>query len=105
MKHAYLVLSWFFSIIFILIILSMAANGHWLRALVILIIVLLLLPSVRKLADKLTGKSISWLTRFVSIIVLLAVFFLVGSIKKPKSIYKSPKYEAQFMALYDAKMK
>jgi pimeloyl-ACP methyl ester carboxylesterase len=99
------IFSWLLCIIFGFAALSIAANGHWIRTLILLILVLLLLPPLRKLPDKLTGKSFSRLGRFVSVVCLLAVFFLVGYIIQPTSIYISPEYEAQFMVLYDAHMK
>jgi len=104
MKYVWLVLSWFFSIIFTLVVLSMALNGNWLQALTLLVIVLLLLPPARKLAHHLTGKSLPWWGRALSIVVLLAVFVFLGTINPPQSIFKSPEVEAKLMAIYDAHM-
>jgi pimeloyl-ACP methyl ester carboxylesterase len=84
--------------------LSMALTGNWLQALLLLGIALLLLPPVRTLAQRLTGRSIHWWGWAVSIVVLLAAFVWLGSINKPTSIYRTPEFEAKFMEMYDAKM-
>jgi pimeloyl-ACP methyl ester carboxylesterase len=104
MKYVWLVLNWLFSIIFSLVVLSMALNGNWLQALAILVIVLLILPPVRKLTHNITGKSLPWWGRTLSIVVLLAVFVLLGNINPLQSIFKSPEIEAKLMAIYDAHM-
>jgi pimeloyl-ACP methyl ester carboxylesterase len=104
MKYVYLVLNWLFSVLFGLFALSMFLMGNWLQALPLLGIVLLLLPPVRTLAHRLTGRSISWWVRAISIVILLAAFVWLGSLNKLTSIYKSPEVEARFMEMYDARL-
>jgi pimeloyl-ACP methyl ester carboxylesterase len=82
----------------------MFLTGNWPRAIVLLGVVLILVPVVRTLIHRLTGWSIPWWGWAVSIVVLLAAFYLLGSINKPTSIYKSPEVEAWFMEMYDEKM-
>ena len=86
MKYVYLVLNWLFSVLFGLFALSMFLMGNWLQALPLLGIILLLFPPVRTLAHHLTGRSISWWVRAISIMVLLASFVWLGSLNKLTSI-------------------
>jgi pimeloyl-ACP methyl ester carboxylesterase len=104
MTYLTLALSWFFSIIFGLFALSMFLMGNWLQAIALLGVVLVLLPPVRTLAHRLTGRPIPWWLWAVSIVVLLAAFVWFGSFSQPTSIYKSPKVEARFLEMYDEKM-
>lgn len=104
MKYVSLVLSWLFSILFGLFTISMFLMGNWLQAIALLGVVLALLPPVRTLAHRLTGRSIPWWGWIISIVVLLVAFNLLGKVNRPTSIYKSPEVEARFMEMYDEKM-
>jgi hypothetical protein len=104
MKYVSLVSSWLFSIIFGLFALSMFLMGNWLQAIALLGVVLLLLPPVRTLARRLTGRSIPWWGRTILIVVLLAAFVWLGSVNKRTSIYSSPEVGTRFMEIYDARL-
>lgn len=105
MKYVSLVLSWLFSIIFGLFAISMILTLNWLQAIALLGVVLVLLPPVRTLVHRSTGRSIPWWVWVVSIFVLLAAFVWFGSFNEYTSaIYNSPEVEARFMEMYDAKM-
>jgi hypothetical protein len=60
MTYVTLALSWLFGIIFGLFALSIFLMGNWLQAIALLGVVLVLLPPVRTLAHRLTGRPIPW---------------------------------------------
>jgi pimeloyl-ACP methyl ester carboxylesterase len=105
MRYLFLFLSWFFSIIFGLLTLSMLLTRNWLQAIALFGVVLVLLPPVRALATGLVGRSIPWWMWIISIVVLLVAFVWLGSLNKYTSaIYNSPDVKARLLEMYDAKM-
>jgi pimeloyl-ACP methyl ester carboxylesterase len=104
MHYLFLVLSWLFSILFGLLALSMLLMGNLLQAIPLLGLVLVVLPPFRTLAYNLAGISLSLPVRALSIVVLLALFVLLGNLNKATSIYKTPAVEARFMEMYDARL-
>jgi pimeloyl-ACP methyl ester carboxylesterase len=104
MKYVLLLLSWFFSILFGLLAISMVLVGNPIRAILLLGVVLLLLPPVRFLIHNQTGLSLSLPVRAIVFVALLAGFVWLTSIDKPTSIYASPEIEANLMSIYDARL-
>jgi len=105
MNYVILILSWVFSIIFGLLTVSMLLMRNWLQATSLLIMVLLLLPPVGTLIHRLTGISIPWWGRVITLAILLIVFVWLGSLNKfTSAIYNSPEVKARFLEMYDAKM-
>lgn len=104
MRVVRLVLGWFFSALFALLLLSMLLLGNWPHAAVLLAIVLLCLPPVSAYAKKRLGRTLHPAFRLAMISVLLVVFgrLLVGS--PATSIYGSPEVRARFLAMYHARM-
>ena len=100
-----LILAWFFAVLFGLLTVSMLLLNNWLQALVLFLVVLILLPPVSSALQNRLEWSIYPLLRFGLIAVLLFGFvrLLVGT--KITSIYKSPQVKAQFMEIYNEKMK
>jgi pimeloyl-ACP methyl ester carboxylesterase len=100
-----LVLGWLLGILFGLLTLSMVLMRNWLQAIPLLAATVLVLPPARALIEQQAGITLSFPIIGLLVVVLLAAFILLGSINKPTSIYKSPQVKAQFMEIYDAKMK
>ena len=100
-----LVLGWLLGILFGLLTLSMVLMRNWLQAIPLLAATLIVLPPVRALIEQLTAVTFSLPVVGLLVVVLLAVFVLLGSSSKPKSIYNSPQVKAQFQEIYDAKLK
>jgi pimeloyl-ACP methyl ester carboxylesterase len=106
MKLVFLILSWFVSVGFALLTVSMLLTKNWLQGIALLIVFLLLLPPARTLAFHLTGRSIPWWGRLMVVAVLLAAFVWMGLLTSyTAAIYKSPEVRARFLKMYDAKMK
>jgi pimeloyl-ACP methyl ester carboxylesterase len=100
-----LVLGWLLGILFGLLTLSMVLMRNWLQAIPLLAATLIVLPPVGALLAQQFGVALSLPVVVLLVIVLLVAFVLLGSVNKPTSIYKSPQVKAQFMDIYDAKMK
>lgn len=106
MTVVFLVLSWFISIAFGLLTVSMLLTKNWLQGFALLIVFLLLLPPARALAFHLTGRSFPWWGRLIVVALLLAAFVWMDSLTSyTAAIYKSPEVRARFLEMYDAKMK
>jgi pimeloyl-ACP methyl ester carboxylesterase len=78
---------------------------NWLHALVLFLLVLLLLPPVNAVIQSSLDWPIYPVLRFGLIAVLLFAFIRLLFGTKITSIYKSPQVKAQFMQIYDEKMK
>jgi pimeloyl-ACP methyl ester carboxylesterase len=105
MKYLFLFLSWFFSVIFILLTISMLLMKNWLQGILLLLLILIVLPPVRILANKLTKIQIPWWGRAAFIILLLALFVWFSSRNEYTSaIYNSPEVKSRFIEMYDLKM-
>jgi pimeloyl-ACP methyl ester carboxylesterase len=104
MEYVGLVLGWVLGILFGLFTVSTVLMRNWLRAIPLLGVTLLLLPPLRALIETLTGITLSLPVTVISVVVLLALYVLLGLVNKPTSVYKSPQVKAQFMEIYDAKM-
>jgi pimeloyl-ACP methyl ester carboxylesterase len=104
MKYVFLALSWVFAAIFGLGALSFFLMRLWPQAIALLAVTLVLLPPVRGLIQNLVGQAVPWWGWIVSIVVLLVLFWALGSLNRPTSIYKSPEVEARLMEIYDEKM-
>jgi pimeloyl-ACP methyl ester carboxylesterase len=105
MSVAGVIIGWVFAILFGLLTISMLLLKNWPHALVLFLLVLLCLPPVSVFIESQLGLSIHPLLRLVLIVGLLFVFFRLLFGAKITSIYKSPKIKAQFMEIYDEKMK
>ncbi|MGD9091700.1 MAG: alpha/beta hydrolase [Anaerolineales bacterium] len=105
MSIAGVILGWVFAILFGLLAISMFLLKNWSHALVLFLLVLLCLPPVSVFIESQLGWSFHPLLRLVLIVGLLFVFFRLLFGAKITSIYKSPEIEAQFMEIYDKKMK
>ncbi len=104
MKYLLLALNWLLAIIFGLGTVAFFLMGNWLQAIILLTITLVLLPPVRNLVRHAVGRSVSWWGWAGSIIVLLVLFYGVGSLNRPTSVYKSPEVRVRLMEIYDEKM-
>lgn len=104
MKSVVLVLDWFFSILLTLFAISLILMGSLLQAIALLGLVTLLLPPLRTLLHRKTGKKLTVPMHALLIVALLALFIVLGTVNKPQSIYKSSETEAKLMAMYDAKL-
>ena len=104
MRIVGIVLSWLLAVIFFLFFMSKAANGKPVQALLALLIVLILLPPVRTLAWQRTGLRLPVWGVAIVVLVLVGAVFLLGSLNKPSSIYKSPEVEAQLLEIYDNRL-
>ena len=104
MAAFWLVISWIFSVLLAIAAVAIFGMGGRLQTLLFLGIVLLLLPPFRTFIQNLTGKSLSWWARGLLIIGLSAGVILSFTLNPAKSIYKSPKVEAQLMDIYNAKL-
>jgi len=104
MSNFWLILGWFFTIVFGLLLISMLLIKNWLNALVLFLLVLLVFPPFNSFIKNQIGWSIHPVLRLALIAGLLLIFgrLLLGS--DATSIYKSPQVEAQFMELYNGKM-
>ena len=106
MKYVYLVLNWFFTLFFLLFTTSMIIMGNVPAAIPLVGGALLLLPPVRNLVHRKTGRTLSPLLRVLSATVLFVVFAVVllfgGG--PQASIYHSPEAERQLMEIYDARL-
>lgn len=105
MAATWLILGWLFAILFALLTVSMLLLKNWLHALVLFLLVLLFLPPVSSFIQNSFSWSIHPVIRFVLIVGLLFVFVRLLFGARITSIYKSPQIEAQFMEIYDEKMK
>jgi pimeloyl-ACP methyl ester carboxylesterase len=104
MKYLLLTLNWFFAILFGLITISFFLMGNWGRGIILLAITLVLLPPVRSLTRQVVGRPLPWWGWTGSIIVLLVLFYGVGSLNQATSIYKSSEAQARLLEIYDEKM-
>jgi pimeloyl-ACP methyl ester carboxylesterase len=96
--------SWILGVLLGLVTLSLVLRRDWLQAIPLLVATLLALPPVRALVEKLIGIKLSFPILALLVVALLAAVFLLGTIRKPSSIYRSPQVRARFMEMYDAKM-
>jgi pimeloyl-ACP methyl ester carboxylesterase len=105
MTYLLLALGWIFSILFGLLTISMLLLNNWLHALVLFLATLLCLPPFSSLLKNKFGLAIHPVLRLAIIVGLVLAFagLFVGA--KVTSIYKTPEVKAQFMKIYDEKMK
>jgi pimeloyl-ACP methyl ester carboxylesterase len=105
MSVVWVTLGWILAILFGLLTVSMLLLKNWSAAFVTFLLVLLFLPPMTSIMQNSFGFWSHPLLRGVLIVVLMAIFawLLVG--RSSTSIYVSPEVEAQFMAIYDEKMR
>ena len=104
MKYLVSTITLLLIVLFSLLTISFFPMGFWLRALILLTITLVFLPSLRTKIERYTGRSIHWWGWSSAVVVLLVGFVLLGYVDQPGSVYKSPKIKSQFNALYNEKM-
>ena len=105
MAYLWLTLGWFFAALFALLTFSMLTLHNWAHALVMFVLTVLSLPPVSTFIYKKLDRRLPPLARGIAILGLLMVFFFLILNPVGSSIYKSPDIKAQFMAIYNAKMK
>jgi pimeloyl-ACP methyl ester carboxylesterase len=105
MSVVWVILGWLLAIVFAVLTVSMLLLHNWGQALVAFLLLLLCWPPLTSLLQNRFDFAIHPLLHGVLIVGLLAVFawLLVG--RQATSIYASPDVKAQFMAIYDEKMR
>ncbi|MBN2415522.1 alpha/beta fold hydrolase [bacterium] len=106
MKYIWLIIGWFFTLVFSLLTVSMILTGNIGAAVPVFLLLLLSLPPVSGMLKKRVRKrSLYHILRLALIFFLLFLFarLLIGG--EVTSIYKSPEVKAEFVRIYDEKMK
>ncbi len=104
MTYVWLIFGWIFSLIFLLLAISMILMKNWIPAVFLLLAVFLSLPPVGAILKSYADIRMFPLIRGVAVVVLFVVSFGVLVTAKPTSVYKSPEIKTQFMEMYNRKM-
>jgi len=96
--------SWFFSVIFLLLGLMIIGMGSFFQALFVFGIALILVPCFREFIHKKLSRKIPWWIYTILGIVLWCSMILSMLLNPIESIYKSDKYRQQLQEIYDEKL-
>jgi pimeloyl-ACP methyl ester carboxylesterase len=95
---------WILGIAILLAAFLLFLMGARAQSLLLLAIVMLAVPPGRAGIRRILGRSMPWWATVGGIVVLGALFVLVGRLTRPTSIYKSTKVRERFLEIYDEKM-
>lgn len=105
MQYIWRIIGWFFTLVFLLLTVSMILTGNREAAVPSFLLFLMSIPPVStSLSDRFQKRSLYHILRLVLIFFLLFLFvrLLIGG--EVTSIYKNPEVKAEFVRIYDEKM-
>ena len=106
MKTFFSFINWIFGILFFLLFILSIASGNYIPSIFILLIIILLVPPIRKwLGDMIHFPIPIWLRSIlIPLFLILFVFLIFLNMGNKNSIYKNPDIEKKLMNIYDEKM-
>ncbi|MBN2410763.1 alpha/beta fold hydrolase [candidate division KSB1 bacterium] len=106
MKIVFPLLSWIFGCLFFLLFLLSLYSRHFLPALLVLLISVLLIPPVRHwISDFLRVPIPTWLSGvLIPVLFFLFVFLIFKDMGNKYSIYKNPDIEKRLIAIYETRI-
>ncbi len=106
MKTIFEVLSWISGIFFLLLSILSIMAGHFLPSLFVLLIVLLLIPPLRRRLAGVSGISFPvWMRgMLIPVFFFLFVFLIFRGMGNPDSIYRTPEVQKKLMRIYDERL-
>lgn len=106
MKNVFMVLSWIFGFLFMLLFLLSLFSKHYLPSIFILIIIILLVPPIRQwISDIIRVPFPVWLrSLLIPVLLFLFVFLIFKDMGNKYSIYQNPEIEKKLMTIYENRM-